>query len=214
MANQFRTVVRDPLKARQYRTQRPESPEDLWQPLYDRVNIATTPASTVSFFATPKGQSATLIVGTVTSSKTKTFRDTNIETANVIPSKLYKFVGFSLGFVHATRSAATNAADRDLVLDGGYLNIRFVDKDILFMPLLGIPVINPFAAIATTANNTSIMGSNPGGGQGIPMYPLKVDLTLEPYTNFNVSLNFDGTLTLSGSLDVYFIFHAFQRRPT
>ena len=82
------------------------------------------------------------------------------------------------------------------------------------MPMIGIPVLNPWAAISTTANNTSIMGANPGGGQGIPMYPLKIDLTLEPYTNFSVSINFDGTLTLSNSLDIYFMFHAFQRRPT
>lgn len=216
MANQFNRVVasRDPLKARQFRTQRPESPEDLAQPLYDRVNLATTVPSSSSFFATPKGQSATLIVGTATSSKTKTYRDTNIETANVVPSKLYKFFGFSLGFVHTTQNASTNGADRNLVLQGGYLNIRFVDKDILFVPLCMIPVINPWAAIATTANATTIMGDNPGGGQGVPMYPMRIDLTLEPYTNFSVSMNFDGTLTLTGSLDMYFLFWAYQRRPT
>jgi hypothetical protein len=28
----------DPMKSQQYRTQRSELPEDLWQPLYDRVN--------------------------------------------------------------------------------------------------------------------------------------------------------------------------------
>lgn len=27
---------RDPMNAQPFRTQRPESPEDLWQPLYDR----------------------------------------------------------------------------------------------------------------------------------------------------------------------------------
>ena len=28
---------RDPMKSQEYRTQRSELPEDLWQPLYDRV---------------------------------------------------------------------------------------------------------------------------------------------------------------------------------
>ncbi len=221
MANTYRTINRaaDPLQAKQYRTQKPENPEDLSQPLYDRANIATTPASQITFFSTPKGQAATLIVGTVTSSKTKSFRDTNMETAGVIPTKLYKFYGISLGFVHATAISGTAAQttmanDRETIMNGGYLQVRFVDKDILFVPLIMIPVINPIAAAATTANNTTINATNPGGGQGVPMYPLRIDLTLEPYTNFTISLNFDGTLTLANSLDMYFIFHAFQRRPT
>lgn len=125
-----------------------------------------------------------------------------------------KFVGIALGFVNNTRGAAGNASDRSLVLDGGYLQFRIVDKDLLFVPLLLLPVINPFAAISTTANNTTINGDNPGGGQGVPMFPLPINITLNPYENFTCAFNFDGTITLAASLDAYVFLLGYQRRPT
>jgi len=206
----------DPLRAQQYKTQRGDSPEDLWQPLYDRANIATTVTGQTAFFSTVQGQSATLIIATAAVTKVKTYRDTNMQNANVVPTKLFKIVGISLGFVHATRAALTNTTDRSLILDGSYFQFRIVDKDILFLPSLALPIINPWAMAATTANNSSIMGDNPGGGQGVAMYKLPIPITINPYENFQCSLVFDlgSGITLSNTLDVYCILHAFQRRPT
>ena len=210
-----RPIPRDPLNAQQFRTQRADLPEDLWQPLYDRANVAITVPSQVTFFSTPRGQSATLITGVAAgAAKTKSYRDTNMETSNVVPTKMFKFVGISIGFVHQVRNAPGNASDRSLVLDGGYIQFRIVDKDILFLPLLSLPVINPIAAIATTANATTINGDNPGGGQGVPMYRLPINITLNPYENFTVSFNFDTTITLADELDMYCVLQGFQRRPT
>ncbi len=207
-------VVTDPLQAQRYRTQRANEPEDLWQPLYDRANIATTVPSQVSFFSVPRGQSATLITATTAAAKTKSYRDTNLESANVVPTKLYKFVGLTIAFVHATTGAATNPADRDLVLSGGYLTFRIVDKDILFLPLINIPVLNPVVAVSTTANATTMFASNPGGGQGIFMYRLPINVTLNPFENFSVVFVFDGTITLSNTLDMMVVMQGYQRRPT
>ena len=209
-----RMMRRDPLNAQSFRTQRPDMPEDLWQPLYDRTNVATTVPSTLSFYATPRGQSATLITASAAASKVKTFRDTNMENSNVVPTKMFKFVGISVGIVHATRSAVTNEADRDFVLDGGYMQFRIVDKDLLFLPLLNFPLINPTAAVVTTANATTMIGHGSGGGQGILMYKLPINITLNPYENFTVSFNYDGTITLTTTLDFYLILQGFQRRPT
>ena len=39
----------DPMKAQAYRTQRAELPEDLWQPLYDRVNYPAAGTSALGF---------------------------------------------------------------------------------------------------------------------------------------------------------------------
>ena len=89
----------DPLKAQPFRTQRSELPEDLWQPLYDRANIATTVPSSVAFFSTARGQSATLITGASAASKTKTYRDTNLDQPGVVPTKMFKFVGISWAIV-------------------------------------------------------------------------------------------------------------------
>jgi hypothetical protein len=226
MATAVRVVGRDPLGAQQWKTQRPDNPEDLWQPLYDRVNVtptaATAIASPLNFFTTPKGQSATLITGAAApAAKVKTYRDTNLESAGVSPTKMYLVKGISIGFVHrqhggvsGTVSASTNAADRDLVMEGGYFHLRVVDKDILFLPLMAMPVINPYAAMASTMNNTVIPTDNHGGGNGVAMYRLPIPITFNPYENFLVECVFDGTVTIANEMDMYIFLHSFLRRPT
>ena len=209
-------MMSDPLKAQQYRTQRAENPEDLWQPLYDRANVSatTTVATQVAFFGVSKGQSATLITGTAAAAaKVKTYRDTNMENSNVVPTKMFKFTGISLAFVHRNPSGSssdTNAAERALILEGGYLQVRIVDKDILFLPLLAIPVLNPIAA----ATGTSNFATNPGGGTGVAMYKLPIPITLNPFENFSVTMNFDGTISTTASVDMYVFLQGFMRRPT
>ncbi len=226
MATAVRVIGRDPLGAQQWKTQRADNPEDLYQPLYDRVNLTATAASAIgspiNFFTTPKGQSATLITGSAApAAKVKTYRDTNLESAGVSPTKMYLVKGISIGFVHrqhggvsGTLNSSTNAADRDLVMEGGYFHFRVVDKDILFLPLLAMPEINPFAAIAATMNNVVAPVDNHGGGPGIAMYRLPIPITLNPYENFLVEAVFDGTVTLANEVDMYVLLHAFLRRPT
>lgn len=205
-------VVKDPLGAQGYRTQRAESPEDLWQPLYDRVNLATATPTSVSFFAGQRGSSATLIPsgGGAATAKVKTYRDTNIDNANVVPTKMFKFVGVSLGFIHQSYTATTNAKDRNQIRDAGVVQIRIVDKDILYLPLTSIPEVNPI--ISTTMTGSESMAG--GGGQNVPMYKFPIPVTLNPYENFSLTINFDTTFTLSNSVDLQVIMHAFMRRPT
>jgi len=207
---------RDPLNAQAYKTQRVELPEDLWQPLYDRVNIATTIPSSVSFYSTPKGQSATLISGTVAAAKVKTYRDTNMDSSSVVPSKMFKFVGVSLAIVHATRQLITNGADRDLIMDGGALQIRIIDKDLLFLPLLNFPLLNPTAAASTTLNASTMFVNAYGGGAGVPMYKLPINITLNPYENFLCAVAFDtvASLVLTTTADLCLYLQGFQRRPS
>jgi len=211
-------VVGDPLKSQVTRVQRPELPEDLWQPLYDRINLVSAGGSLSSeyaFFSTPKGQSATLITGTAApASKTKTFRDTNLDQAGVVPTKLFKFIGISMMIVHGTKNSVTNSADRDLFFTGGFLRFRIVDKDILILPLTNFPEQNPISSVATTANNSTITAQGAGGGQGIKWYPLPINITLNPYENFSVVMDFDGTVTLTGAMDVGIVLQGFMRRPT
>lgn len=163
----------DPMKSQEYRTQRSELPEDLWQPLYDRANYAAAGTNQVAFFGVPKGQSATLlstfVAATATwtaAAKSKTYRDTNIENSNVVPTKLFKTVGISWGMYHSVINAALNSVDREAVRGGGYLQFRIVDKDIIFLPLGLIPELNPIAA--TTQNAVNAYAG--GGGQNVPMY--------------------------------------------
>lgn len=204
----------DPLQSQQWKTQKAEAPEDLWQPLYDRSNIATTVPSETTFFSVPKGQSATLITGTSAASKVKTFRDTNIETANVIPSKMHVILGVSLGYIHVDPDNIANLQDRELVRNNTYFKLRVIDKDILYLPTLAIADLNPVSAVSTTKTDTTGIASQGGGGFGIRMYKLPVKLTINPYENFTISLNCDGSVTLTGTLDVVCILQGFMRRPT
>jgi len=213
----------DPMKAQAFRTQRAELPEDLWQPLYDRANLGAAAAavtSQVSFFSTARGQSATLITSATTAaSKVKTYRDTNMENSNVVPTKLFKFVGVSIAIIHGvndndTAGTAANGYDRQSIMNGGYLQFRIVDKDILFLPLISLPELNPWNAVSTTQTAQSVMGSGSGGGIGQAMYAFPVPITLNPYENFSVTANFDATPVLTATADMYVILHGFMRRPT
>jgi len=210
----------DPMKSQEYRTQRSELPEDLWQPLYDRVNYAAAGTNQVSFYAVPKGQSATLLstytAATFTwaaAAKGKTYRDTNIENANVVPTKLFKTVGISWGMFHSIlggASAVGNTADREVIRQGGFLQFRIVDKDIIFLPLSLIPEVNPL--VASTQNAINAYAG--GGGQNVPMYKFPIPITLNPYENFLVLLQFDNSPALSTTLDLQCVLHAYMRRPT
>jgi len=205
------TTELDPLKAQPFRTQRAELPEDLWQPLYDRVNYPALGVNALSFFSVARGQAANLIVGgAVVAGKIKTYRDTNMENSNVVPTKMFKFVGISLAFVHQTEGAVTNAVDRDIIRSGSYLLFRIVDKDILYLPLVALPEVNPYIIAGAAAT----LGAAGGGGQNVPMYRLPIPITLNPYENFNVTINIDGVVAASFAVDVYVMLQGYMRRPT
>ena len=68
----------DPMNAQTYTVTNPQRPEDLAQPLYDRVEYPVAGTSQLSFFSTQLGQVANLIQAQVTLSKVKTLRDTNL----------------------------------------------------------------------------------------------------------------------------------------
>lgn len=207
----------DPMKSQEYRTQRSELPEDLWQPLYDRANYAVGGANQVAFFGVPKGQNATLLstftAATATwaaAAKSKTYRDTNIENSNVVPTKLFKTVGISWGIYHSVINAALCAVDREALRGGGYLQFRIVDKDIIFLPLGLIPELNPIV----TSTQTAVNAYAGGGGQNVPMYKFPIPITLNPYENFTTLMVFDNSPPVNATLDIQVVLHAFMRRPT
>lgn len=206
-------MAQDPLAAQGYRTQRAELPEDLWQPIYDRANYAAAGTSEIAFFATPRGQSATLITAGTAAAKVKSYRDTNNENANVIPTKMFKIVGMSIGFVHSNNALATNATDRALIRDGSHFQFRIVDKDVLFLPTIFVPEVNPLMAVSTTVTATTVNSASVGGG-GASMYKFPIPITLNPYENFSLALKIDGTVSVTATVDIYVVLHAYMRRPT
>ncbi len=205
----------DPMKAQAYRTQRAELPEDLWQPLYDRVNYPAAGTSALGFFSSSRGQSATLL-STVTAgvwtaaTKVKSFRDTNIENSNVVPTKMFKIVGVSVAFLHANQNDGNVTRDREIIRGGSFIQFRIVDKDIIFLPLVTIPEMNP--VVSSTGNNVN--GTAGGGGQNVPMYKFPIPITINPYENFTIQMTSDNSPPISQTMDIYMMLHAYMRRPT
>ncbi len=210
----MRGNLQDPLNAQGYRTQRPEMPEDLNQPLYDRVHYPAAGSNELPFFSNPRGTSVTLIQAGAATTVSKSYRDTNMENSGVVPSKMHKISGISIGFVHEDEGEPANPHDREKIRSGGYLQLRIIDKDILIVPLIMIPELNPNVIGATTATTTTIIGNAGGGGLGAKMYQFSIPITLNPNENFSVKMNFTGTVTTTKAVDIYCFLHSIMRRPS
>lgn len=182
------------------------------------MNFPASGTPQLSFFSVPRGQTTTLIRAGAVGAFAKTYRDTNMENANVVPTKMFKFIGMSISYMHEDEGELANPSDRDKIRSGGYLHFRIVDKDILYLPLVHIPESNPntIAATATTvaATNNIIVGAAGGGGANVPMYRFGIPVTLRPYENFTLTLNWDGVVTLVKAVDILITLHALMRRPT
>ncbi len=203
-------VRRDPLRANQFITQSANRPQDLGQPLYDRVEYPAAGCTEMSFFSTVKGQSATLISAGATGTVTKSHRDTNMDTANVAPNKQFEFVAIGMYKIHEDEGEAANPADRDKIRAAGYLHVKVVDQDVLYLPILAIPEGNP---IITNTMNSS-MGATSLSGCSIPMFPFRVPLTLEAFQQLTVKLVFPATVTTTKAVDILLMLHGYMRRPS
>jgi hypothetical protein len=111
---------------------------------------------------------------------------------------------------HSVINNATNGTDREVIRQGGFLQFRIVDKDIIFLPLSLIPEVNPMVV----STQTSMNGYAGGGGQNVPMYKFPIPITLNPYENFLVLLQFDNSPPVNATLDIQCVLHAYMRRPT
>src|SRR5574341_25959 len=216
------TVVtpRDPARFSQYPTQMREQPEDLWQPVYDRVNYPAAGIGELAFFSVPLGGQATLIRAGAAAAVNKTRRDTNLEQQGVIPTKAFQVHGFSLTIVPVQQAVGVAATagivdDVQRILYGGFLEFRLVDKPYLYLPLHKIPSTGAIrGAAATTAAATTIV-SAPGGGPGAPrdIYWIGVPLTIDPYQNFSARMQFDGVVAVGQTYDLQLFLEGYMRRP-
>lgn len=211
---------RDPMRANQFSVVNAAKPEDLAQPLYDRVSCAsTTVPSQISFFSIQLGGTATLNRGTANAAVTKTRRDTNLDTSGVVPTKLYQFIGLSIAYIPqntTVNSLLTKSvpSDINLLKNNGWLDFKIIDKPILQIPLLLIPEAQPVNAVSSTENSMSVVSMGITSAVPFPMYKLGIPVTLNPFESFSVTMNFDGTLTTVNIMDIQIYLHAFMRRPT
>lgn len=211
----------DPAQFAQFRTQMRETPEDIWQPVYDKVNYAAAGAFELTFFSTPVGGSATLIRAGAAAAVNKTRRDTNLEQQGVIPTKAFKIHGFSLTLIPLQQAVAVAGTqsivdDMQRLLFGGFLEFRIVDKPYIYLPLHKIPatgVLRGSVGGAFTAGNVAVAGGGAGTGAPRDIYWLGVPLTLDPYQNFSARMQFDGSPALIQTFDLQLFLEGYMRRP-
>jgi len=209
----------DPINASMYETQRMGSPEDLFQPLYDRVNYAAAGAASLSFFSQQQGASVTLNQAGVAGAKNKTYRDTNMETAGVIATKRNTIIGMALNYMplqQAIAGAMTPRICDDILIlkNGGWVEFRVGDKPLLYMPMNLVPESNPISAIGTTANNVTLIGAGTTAGIPYPMMKFAIPVTINPQETFKFILNFDGSPLISQATDIQVVLYSFMRRPS
>lgn len=211
---------RDPMQLGQFRTQMREQPEDIYQPFYDRVNYPAAGSFEIAFFSVPVGGQATLIRAGVAANVTKTRRDTNLEQQGVVPTKALQIHGFSASFVplqQAVGVAATASIPDDVqrLMYGSFLELRLIDKPYVYLPLILLPSTGVLRGLAATTAAATTMVSAPGAGSGNPRdsWWTGVPLTIDPYQNFSARMQFDGTVVVTQTFDIYFFMHCYVRRP-
>ncbi len=209
----------DPMNAQTYTVTNPQRPEDLAQPLYDRVQYPVAGTNQLSFFSTQLGQTANLIQAQVTLSKVKTLRDTNLGTSGVVPTKLFQFIGISVVYIpkqQALTQALTGNIGDDIMRlkNGGWMNFTIIDKPILQMPLVLLPEANPIIAVSQTVNSSVFLGTGQTGASPFPMYKFGIPITLNPFESFTIQMNWDGSPAINQEIDILLVLHAFMRRPT
>lgn len=190
------------------------------QPLYDRVNLPVSLSGDVSFFTVPNGGSATLIRFGGTATVNKTYRDTNLPSQNQDPNRDYAVYGCAIGLVPASHTvtaatAATIRVDKDNIKENGSLVVKVSgNKEILRIPLIGIPELNAESAVASTATGSTVFGGPIGSRYGF--YPLTTrrgqPMLITKGTILQVTMTFDGTTTLTQSFDAVLWIDSDQRR--
>jgi hypothetical protein len=199
-----------------YRVTDPNTSEELRQSLYDHLLYAGAGQQVLNFFSTAIGAGLTTAPGS-TAGNPKTIHDTNMQVANTLPSgkqylieciEVYFYPGtvstantFTPALV-ATASTAALAAglvnamnDVQAFYESGLLTLTILDKNQLQeTPLRKFPPTNfleaqaSLAAADTNATTAIKLMTQHVRVGGVP-YELAPKISLQPATNFTVSLS-------------------------
>jgi hypothetical protein len=187
--------------------------------LYDYQIYPAAGVNQLSFFSQPIGQGVTSALGAVVGSAKSLF-DTNIQTANTLPSgKAFMLESIEVAFwagasatantyvpaPHNFFNAAAAAAvmveldDVDTFYQSGMLELNVLDKNYIretplgcFPPQTGISYS---AAVASNSTTTSEVGGQIAQGAG-RVYSLDIPFTLLPQQNFSVNLSWPGLVAM------------------
>lgn len=197
----------------------PQRVDKLYQPIYDRVNYAAAGATSVNFFSVPIGGSATLIRAGTAATITKTRRDTNLSNQGVLPNEGFDWQGVAICYIplqQAVGAAATGDIidDIDRIRYGGYFTFKVLDNTLLEGPLFLLPSIASMAGVvSTTETSHSIVSAQPGIGDPRAAFWVTEKKFLPPNTGFSFAMNWDGTVSVTQTFDIYIILLGMKYRP-
>lgn len=190
--------------------------EGVTQTLYDSLPYAAAGGAQFTFFALPVGQGVGFAGGT------KTFEDTNITNASMLPANIEFLiqsvelmflpttptVAAGLPSVFGAQLALTLINDAYIFYRTGFLKLFIGSKDYLTeAPLMKFPPkqyfeLNAAFADATTAGAALQSRAGFATARGRP-YLLKAPLRLVSNQNFNVTINFPSLRAITNPALVY-----------
>ncbi len=189
--------------------------EVIFQPIYDRVNIAAAVPAAVSLFSGQVGSSATLIRAGATATVNKTLRDTNMRTAGVLQDRSFDVRALQFILIplqHAAAGAATNdiSDDKATLYEAGWFELKPSSKTRLEMSLLPFKYLDPDFP-ATTAGTTTMSSAAGVGGM---MLSLGEDaILIEKGVPFTFTVSFDGAPSLVQTFDLQVYLWSYNERP-
>lgn len=218
-----------------YRVTDPNQSEGLRQRLYDHLLYPLGGIQSLNFFNQQIGTGQSTAVG-ATVGLTKSIADTNMDVASVLPSgkeylietiEVYFYPGSSAtanlfvpAYLATTATSALSATNVNQALDvqafyeSGVLDFRVLDKSFLietplrsFPPKTWLDADMTLAAADTTATTSVKLSAMHVKPDGRP-YIMDPQISLQPATNFKVSLSWPTILALPSAFNarvgVYF----------
>lgn len=194
----------------------PQNAEVFFQPAYDRQPLSTTLTGSIGWFAVPKGGASTLIRYQTNSAMQKTIRDTNFPQPGADNNKDYLLFGLTMALIPIKHDPTdTHApwirADKDYIREGGVLNFKIGDKQILDLPLMNIPEFNAESGVSATTSGSAVYA---GPQFAIPMLDFQEPIPLMRGQVINLSITWDGSITLQQAFDLMLMFPAVTKRDS
>ena len=165
--------------------------EPIVQPMYDRIELATTVVPENQFFAVPRGSGG------------KTSRDTNMDVASQLPNpKLFLILAQCLQFSENVADTAVFTDLRALLYNGWY-QLFIGTKAYLQINIFALPSNWGIGLSAATAVGGTALTFVTAHGKGPIFKNGEKSITIPPQQNFNATLSYPVTTTINVARDVW-----------
>lgn len=177
--------------------------EVIWQPQYDRQQIAASTAQTIQFF---RGQSSgNLLV-------------TNVSTQNMLPNpNIFSLYGISVFVQQSLAGAGPSEADWQRLNNECYFEFKLSGKTYVQTPFHMLPAAAGQTGLAvSTENNTRILQLQNGLASQRNYYPVDINgspVRIMAQQDFQATLTTTNTAAFSTPLYIWLYLHGALYRP-